>query len=146
MSHHQLDFFAIIFYSFANDMHFWPNFHFFGQQNPFFQIFDGFMLFHLSPLWHCFTLTLSCTKGPLSEWSFFGFPGGGSLGNLIHTQGGEIWSNFFAKKMLKALLLQPFKVHPCIHISSLIHISFRFKNSNPCWQQSLDEITGNKFL
>ena len=30
----------------------------------------------------------------------------GSPGNLIHTQGGEIWSNFFWKEALKALRVQ----------------------------------------
>ena len=30
----------------------------------------------------------------------------GSPGNLIHTQGGEIWSNFFWKEALKALQVQ----------------------------------------
>ena len=37
--------------------------------------------------------------------SFAFFPVG-SPGNLIHTQGGEIWSNFFWKEALKALLVQ----------------------------------------
>ena len=70
-----------------------------------FQCFDCFYAF--SSRLHCFTSTLSCTKGPpLSEWSFFCFPPLGSPGNLIHTQGGEIWSNFFWKEALKALLVQ----------------------------------------
>ena len=37
--------------------------------------------------------------------SFAFFPVG-SPGNLIHTQGGEIWSNFFWKEALKALRVQ----------------------------------------
>ena len=95
-------------------------------------MFGGSVPFHFNLLWHCFTFfffTFSLIslfhfnsflhKGPLlSEWSFFGFPEGGSLGNLIHTHREGIWSNFFPKKMLKALLLQPFKVLACIPIFS----------------------------
>ena len=70
-----------------------------------FQCFDCFYAF--SSRLHCFTSTLSCTKGPLSEWSFFCFlPSGISWEFNTHTEGGEIWSNFFWKEALKALLVQ----------------------------------------
>ena len=63
-----------------------------------FQCFDCFYAF--SSRLHCFTSTLSCTKGPLSEWSFFGFPGGRISGEFNTHTGGRNLVQFLHSMIL----------------------------------------------